>query len=42
LKASYRQAAADDLIRQFRYYLITLDLPEVALRFRDAVKLTVQ
>jgi plasmid stabilization system protein ParE len=42
LKVSYRQAASDDVVRQFRYYLFTLNLPEVAVRFRDAVRLTVQ
>ena len=29
-------------MRQFRYYLVTLNLPEVAVRFRDAVRRTVQ
>ena len=33
---------ADDVVRQFRYYLVTLDLPEIALRFRDSVRRTVQ
>jgi plasmid stabilization system protein ParE len=42
LKVWYRQAASDDVVRQFRYYLVTLNLPEVAVRFRDAVRLTVQ
>jgi toxin ParE1/3/4 len=42
VKVSYRQAASDDVVRQFRYYLVTLNLPEVAVRFRDAVRLTVQ
>jgi toxin ParE1/3/4 len=37
---TFRQAALDDLIRQFRYYLVTLDLPQVALHFREAVKKT--
>jgi len=26
--------------RQFRYYLVTLNLPAVAIRFREAVRLT--
>ena len=42
MRVSYRQAARDDVVRQFRYYLVTLSLPEVAVRFRDAVRLTVQ
>jgi toxin ParE1/3/4 len=42
VKVTYRQAASDDVVRQFRYYLVTLNLPEVAIRFRDAVRLTVQ
>lgn len=42
MKVSYRQAANDDVVRQFRYYLVTLDLPEVALRFREAVRSAVQ
>jgi plasmid stabilization system protein ParE len=42
VKVSYRQAASDDVVRQFRYYLVSLNLPEVAVRFRDAVRLTVQ
>jgi plasmid stabilization system protein ParE len=32
LKVTYRQAAREDIIRQFRYYLVTLDLPEIAIR----------
>lgn len=42
MKASYRQAASDDVVRQFRYYHVTLNAPEVAMRFRDAVRSTVQ
>jgi len=42
VKASYRQAAKDDVVRQFRYYLVTLSVPEVAIRFRSAVQSTVQ
>ena len=42
MKVSYRQAATDDVVRQFRYYLITLNLPDVAVRFRTAVRHTVQ
>ena len=42
MKVSYRQAASDDVVRQFRYYLVTLNLPEVAVRFRTAVRQSVQ
>jgi toxin ParE1/3/4 len=42
VKVSYLEAASDDVVRQFRYYLVTLNLPEVAVRFRDAVRRTVQ
>lgn len=41
MKVSYRQAASDDLIRQFRYYLLKLDRPDIAVRFREAVRQTV-
>jgi plasmid stabilization system protein ParE len=41
VKVLYRQAASDDVVRQFRYYLIDQNLPEIALRFRDAVRRTV-
>jgi toxin ParE1/3/4 len=42
VKVSYRQAASDDMVRQFRYYLLTLNLPDVAVRFRTAVRRTIQ
>jgi toxin ParE1/3/4 len=42
VKIVYRQTASDDIIRQFQYYLIDQNLPEVAARFRDAVKHTVE
>jgi plasmid stabilization system protein ParE len=42
VKVLYRQTASDDVIRQFRYYLVTENLPEVAVRFRDAVGRTVE
>ena len=38
MKVSYRQASRDDVTRQVRHYLVTLDLPEVAIRFKEAVK----
>src|SRR5437588_12146581 len=37
VRVSYRQAASNDIVRQFRYYLVTLDLPEIAIRFRKSV-----
>jgi len=42
VKVAFRQAANDDLVRQFRYYLVTLNPPDVAIRFRAAVRETVQ
>lgn len=40
MKVSYREVSRDDVTRQFRYYLVKLDLPEAALRFKDAVRKT--
>ena len=42
MKVLYRQTASDDIVRQFRYYLLTADAPEIALRFREAVRRTIQ
>jgi toxin ParE1/3/4 len=42
VKVLYRQTASDDIVRQFRYYLVTAEAPEIALRFREAVRRTVQ
>ena len=42
MKISYRQAASDNVVRQFRYYLVTLNLPDIAVRFGDAVRRTVE
>ena len=42
MKVSYRQTASEDVVRQFRYYLVALDLPEVAVRFRDSVRRTIE
>jgi plasmid stabilization system protein ParE len=42
VKVLYRQTATDDAVRQFRYYLLTMNLPAVAVRFREAVRRTVQ
>ena len=42
MKVLYRQTASDDIVRQFRYYLLTAEPPEIALRFREAVRRTIQ
>jgi plasmid stabilization system protein ParE len=42
LKITYRQASLDDVTRQFRYYLVNQDAPEVAVRFRDSVRRSVK
>ncbi len=42
MKVVYRQPARDDIVRQFRYYLLAADVPEVALRFRESVRRTIQ
>ena len=42
MKVTYRQASRDDLIRQYRYYLVKLELPHGAVQFLDAVKSTVK
>ena len=42
MKVVYRQAADDDVVRQFRYYLVAHDLPGGALRFRDGVRASVE
>lgn len=42
MQVTYRQAARDDLIRQFRYYLIEQNAPQVAVRFKEAVRKTVK
>jgi toxin ParE1/3/4 len=42
VKIAYRQAASEDVVRQFRYYLVTVNLPEVAIRFRDAFRRTME
>ena len=38
MKRFVRPAAREDMQRQFRYYLVELDVPEVALRFLDSVE----
>jgi hypothetical protein len=42
VKVLYRQTASDDIVRQFRYYLLSADAPEIAIRFREAVRRTIQ
>lgn len=42
MKVLYRQSASDDIVRQFRYYLLTAEAAEIALRFREAVRRTIQ
>jgi plasmid stabilization system protein ParE len=37
-----RQTAGDDIVRPFRDYLLTVDAPEIAVRFREAVRRTIQ
>lgn len=38
VNACFRAAAREDILRQFRYYLIEKEIPEVARRFLDAVE----
>jgi plasmid stabilization system protein ParE len=42
VKVLYRQTATDDVVRQFRYYLLSADAPDIAIRFREAVRHTIQ
>ena len=41
MKHLIRSAARDDILRQFRYYLVEQDSPQVAQRFLQAVRRTV-
>jgi hypothetical protein len=41
VKVLYRQTASDDIVRPLRYYLVTAEAPEIALRFREAVTRTI-
>lgn len=41
MKHVIRSAASDDIIRQFRYYLVDQDRPQVASRFLEAVQRTI-
>ena len=38
VKACFRTAAREDILRQFRYYMVEKELPDVARRFLDAVE----
>lgn len=42
MRVTYRESARTDVIRQFRYYLVTCGLPEVASRFKSAVRSAVE
>jgi addiction module RelE/StbE family toxin len=42
VRVIYSQSAKDDVIRQFRYYLVLMDVPEVAVRFRQGVQVSVE
>lgn len=42
MKVVYQESASDDVVRQFRYYLLTLNLSEIAVRFEDSVRRTIQ
>jgi len=42
VKAIIRPAARDDILRQFRYYLVEQDKPKVAERFVSAVRRTME
>lgn len=41
MKHIIRSAARDDILRQFRYYLVDQDKPEVANRWLEAVEKTI-
>ena len=41
MKHVIRSAASDDIIRQFRHYLVDQDRPQVANRFLEAVERTI-
>jgi plasmid stabilization system protein ParE len=41
LKITFSQTSRDDLTRQFRYYLLVLDRPDLANSFKGAVRKTV-
>ena len=41
MKPAIRPAARDDIVRQFRYYLVDQDKPDLANRFLEAVEATI-
>ncbi len=42
MRVFYRQTAVDDVVRQFRFYLLVADAPRIAVRFRIAVRKTIE
>ena len=42
MKILFREAARDDVVRQFRYYLVVAQRPDVAIRFRENFRKTIQ
>ena len=42
MKAVIRGRAQDDILRQFRWYLVERDAPEAAFRFMEAVEASVE
>jgi plasmid stabilization system protein ParE len=42
VKSVIRPRARDDIIRQFRWYLVEQDAPDAAFRFVDAVEESVR
>lgn len=42
MKAVIRPRAHDDILRQFRWYLVEQDAPDVAFRFVEAVEASVE
>ena len=42
MKSVIRQRARDDMIRQFRWYLVEQDAPDAAFRFLNAVEASVE
>jgi plasmid stabilization system protein ParE len=42
VKAVIRPRAQDDILRQFRWYLVEQDAPDAAFRFVEAVEASVE
>lgn len=42
MRVEYSEVASDDLVRQFRYYSLDANVPEVADRFEKAVTQTMK